>query len=302
MFSFHVPNPEAGTWRVRVQGDPRSAPIRLNLMARGVNRQFLLLAEARPHALQAPGQAEIVATPLLDGKPASGQFEAVAVVFGGASVQLKPQPDGALSAVAPIAKAGLNLVRVELQGKMDTGESVRRVEFTTVQVGRPADPRLRVNPRAYEAGRSYVVDVEIQDAAFEPATQIRFGAGIQVASFQLLNPQAARAEIVVAPDAAAGPREVVTFHPQAETLTGIEVRGGRGQGEPRPRGGQRICCLRFDAAGRVVAVVLCDGSVIPVCTPSERLREVLERARDRGLSVTLRVDAQGCLREIDVCS
>jgi hypothetical protein len=302
MFSFHVPNPEAGAWRVRVHGDRRSSPIRLNLMARGINRRFLLSAEARPHAIAAPGKAEIVATPLLDGKPAAGKFEAVAVVLGGASVPLKRQPDGSYSAEVPFPDAGLNLVRVDLHGKTDAGESVHRIEFTTVQVGRPADPRLRVDPRRYEPGQTYAVDVAIQDAELGPATQIRFGAGIQVASFQVLSAREARAEIVVAPDAAAGAREVVTSHPQAETYTGIEVLGRRGPGEPPPRGGERICCLRFDASGRVVAVVLCDGSTVPVCAPSDRLQKVLERARDLGQSVVIRVDAKGCLREVDVCS
>ena len=303
MLSFHVPNPEAGTWRVRVHGDPRSSPIRLNLMARGIDRRFKLSAVARPPAIATPGKAEIVATPLVDDAPAAGEFEAVAAVLGGASVTLDRQPDGSYSAEVPFPDAGRNLIRVELHGKLDAGESVHRFEFTTVQVGRPGDPRLRVNPRRYEPGQTYAVDVAIQDAELGPATQIRFGAGIEVTSFQVLGASEARAEIAVAPDAVAGAREVVTYHPQAETYTGIEVLVGRRPGEPPPHGGGgRICCLRFDANGRVIAVVFCDGSTVPVCTPSERLQKVLERARDLGQSVVIRVDAKGCLREVDVRS
>ena len=303
MLSFHVPNPEAGTWRVRVHGDPRSRPIRLNLMARGVNRRFRLSAAAEPPALATPGKAKVVATPLLDDAPAAGEFEAVAAVFGGPSVALDGQPDGSYSAAVPFSNAGMNLVRVELRGKLDSGESVHRFEFTTVQVGRPGDPRLRVNPRRYQPGQSYAVDVAIQDADFGPATQIRFGAGIEVTSFQVLGAREARAEIAVAPGAVPGAREVVTHHPQAETYTGIEVLVGRRPGEPPSHGGGgRICCLRFDANGKVIAVVFCDGSTVPVCTPSDRLQQVLERARDLGQSVVIRVDAKGCLREVDVCS
>src|SRR5262249_8709805 len=155
-------------------------------------------------------------------------------------------------------------------------------EFTAVLVGRATDPRFSVSPDTYEQGGTYTVEVQLQDAQFGHATQIRFGDGIGVTGFQVLNDTVARAEIHVAPDAFVGARVPVTFAPEAESFGAVHVVESRGG--PGPSG--RICCLRFDAAGQLVAVVLCDGREVCVTIHDPRIQSILEAARDRNLSVS----------------
>ena len=197
-----------------------------------------------------------------------------------------------------IKSPGVNPARVEVTGKLGDGTSVDRLEFTTVQLGRASDPRLRIQPDKYEQGQAYTVDIQIRDAAFNRATQIRFGDGILVKRFIVLSDIRARAEIDVSPGAPVGGREVVTFMPDAETLAGVEVVAGEKDGR-RVTG--RICCLRFDAAGKLVGVVLCDGTKICVGLHDERIQKILETARGQNLAVKVYLDSQGCLTEIEIC-
>jgi hypothetical protein len=298
MASLHIPNPEAGTWRVRVLGDRRHGRLRLNLMARGTNPEFSLIVRSEPRQLAAPGSVEVRVSPLLDGKLVSGSLRVEAQRLGGAKVLLTAQQDGVHSGKIEAPSFGLHLIRVELTGELSNGQSVRRIEFTTVQVGRARDPRLSLSPRRYQQGGTYSVDVTLTDAEFDHATQIRFGHGIEVTGFYVLGAQHARAQIAVAADATPGTRSVVTYLPDAEGLTEIEVVT-RASGAPRE--GQRICCLQFDATGALTAVKLCDGSIVRVCKHHERLQKLLERARDEERAVALLVDAHGCLSDVEIC-
>ncbi len=307
MSALHIPNPEAGTWKVRVHGDPKWAPLRLNLMARGINPAFKFVVRASPFALSSLGATKVIATPKLDGKPADGKFDVIAHVWGGESVPLAQQSDGSFAGEVKAVRIGLNLVRVELRGEIKGGQSVQRTEYTTIQVGRARDPRIEVQPRVFQVGKRYDAEVSIHDASFDRTTQIRFGEGIVVRRFVVLNDQRAQADIQVLPDAAPGRRDVITFYPDAATLKGIEVTGkgiGRAPGDrSRTAGGSkgRICCLRFDNAGCLEAIVLCDGRMIPLCSHDARLQSVLERARDANQRVEVFTDAQGCLTHVHVC-
>lgn len=298
MLALHVPQPEEGTWNVRVLGDPKFAPIRLNLMARGINPRFKLWVKAVPTSLAQAGKAKIVAEPRFEDRPAGGKLKATATVFGGKTVNLAEQQDGTFVGDVEIKSPGVNPARVEVTGKLGDGTSVDRLEFTTVQLGRASDPRLRIQPDKYEQGQAYTVDIQIRDAAFNRATQIRFGDGILVKRFIVLSDIRARAEIDVSPGAPVGGREVVTFMPDAETLAGVEVVAGEKDGR-RVTG--RICCLRFDAAGKLVGVVLCDGTKICVGLHDERIQKILETARGQNLAVKVYLDSQGCLTEIEIC-
>jgi hypothetical protein len=47
--------------------------------------------------------------------------------------------------------------------------------------------------------------------------------------------------------------------------------------------------------------VLCDDREICVTLHDERIQKLLETARDHNLSVTVDVDARGCLTGITIC-
>ncbi|WP_454741782.1 vWA domain-containing protein [Cupriavidus necator] len=298
MTALHVPSPEPGTWRVRVAGDPQFRPLRMNLMARSVCPEFDILLRVDPFQLNPQDTSVVTATPIFNDKTAAGKFEAVLSDFTGRSWPMEPQQDGTLVAKADFPVPGVAPLRVELKGLLDGKRKVSRLEFTSVQVGRPRDPRLTVEPDRYRPGRRYKVAVSISDAAFTAATQIAFGAGIEVRRFTVLSPLEAVAEITVASDAFPGAREVLTFQPDAETLGGIVV-------EKLPGNGQRLLtgfikALRFDARGRLVAAVLDEDREIPVARHDERLRRLLEKARDHNLAVSIALDDHGALGKVTV--
>lgn len=298
MTALHVPSPEAGTWRVRVAGDPQHRPLRMNLMARSVCPEFDIRLQVDPFQLQPSGTSLVTATPLFNGKTAEGKFEAVLSDFTGRSWRMKAQKDGSLVAKPDFPTPGLAPLRVELKGKLEGKRKVERLEFTSVQVGRPRDPRLTVDPDRFQAGRRYKVEVAIADAAFSAATQIRFGAGIEVKGFKVLSALAAVAEIAVAADAVPGAREVLTYQPEAQTLSGIEIEAAPGGVKPGFTG--FVHALRFDARGRLIAVVLQPGREIPVARHAGRLQLLLEEARDDNREVAIQVDDKGSLHEVTV--
>ena len=295
--ALKIPNPEEGTWQVRVSGDAKQAPLVLDLMARGILREFSLQVDSEPFQIMAPGSVKVIAWPRWDGKPAEGKLTATALVLGGDLYDLERQKDGSFVGPVKIARPGMTPIRVEVQGKLEKAGSIRRIEFTAALLGRATDPRFTLNPDTYEQGGSYTVDVQLQDAQFGHASQIRFGDGIAVTSFQVLNDSEARAAIQVAADAFVGARVPVTFAPEAESFGAVKVvesRDGHG-----PSG--RICCLRFDAAGKLVAVVLCDGREVCVTIHDGRIQRILEAARDQNLSVKISVDGRGCLTGVTIC-
>jgi hypothetical protein len=299
MSALHIPDPEPGTWRVRVTGDPQHRAVRINLMARGINPAFELWACAQPFALDKPGTAKIIARPRYEGKPARGEFQVTATVLGGAGGPLKPQGDGSYAGELEVARPGVNPVRIDLRGKLEDGRSVVRMEFTTVQLGPARDPRLFVSPDRYEAGGEYSVEILIRDGRFDRLSQIRFGDGITVREFRVLSAQQARARIAVSPTAWAGDREVVGFHPEAEGLTGVTVVGAKDAKREVPG---RIACLRFDDRGRLTHVVMDDGRAYPVATHDDRLQLLLEDARDGNQRVRLAVDREGRFCGITICT
>ena len=298
MTALHIPTPEAGTWRVRVTGDRHHRPLRMNLMARSVCPEFDIHLQVDPFLLQPLDSSIVTATPLFEGKTAEGKFEAVLSDFTGRSWRMKAQSDGTFVAKPDFPQPGLAPLRVELKGKLEGKRKVERMEFATVQVGRPHDPRLSVEPDRFQAGRRYAVDVTITDATFSAATQIRFGAGIEVKGFTVLSALAAVAEITVAADAVPGSREVVTYQPGAETMTGIEIEAAPGAGKPQFAG--FVSALRFDARGRLIAVVLDSEREILVARHAARLQLLLEEARDGSREVWIQVDDQGTLHEVTV--
>ena len=297
-WALKIPAPEEGTWGVHVEGDPHGLPMVLDLGARGVLKQFGLEVKTRPRNLLQPAKVEVLAWPRWEGKPAQGQLKAAGQVLGGPSFKLTRRDDGAFAGEVEITRPGTSIVVVHVKGTLAaTGKSIRRTAFGVVLLGRARDPRLRLSPDTYEQGGEYTVGVQLIDERFLRSTQLRFGPDIQVLDFQMLSHHFGEARIRVAGDALLGEREVVSYHPQAESVSPVRVvAGGRGQGIPG-----RICCLRFDASGRLIAVVLCDGKEVCVRTAEERLVRLLELARDRGLDVKIRVDAKGCLVEIDIC-
>lgn len=284
---------------MRVSGDPQHRAVRINLMARGINPAFELLVLSRPFALDGPDTTKIIARPRYEGKPARGEFQVTATALGGASVPLKPQGDGSYAGELEIARPGVNPVRIEVQGKLEDGCSVRRMEFTTVQLGPAHDPRLFVSPDRYQAGGEYDVEILIRDGGFDRLSQVRFGDGIQVRAFRVLSAQQARARIAVSPTTWAGERTVLTLHPEAEGLTGVTVVGTQEAKREIPG---RIACLRFDGRGRLSHVVMDDGQAYPVATHDERLQLLLEGARDENQDVGLIVDREGRLCGITICT
>jgi len=266
-------------------------------MARGVHREFSLQVDSEPFQIMKPGSVKVTAWPRLDGKPAKGRLTATALVLGGDSYDLERQGNGSFVGPAKITRPGMTPIRVEVQGKLEKAESVRRIEFTAALLGRADDPRFTLSPDTYEQGGAYAVDFHLQDAQFGHATQIRFGEGIDVTGFQVLSDSEARAAIRVAPDAFVGARVPVTFAPEAESLGAVQVVESRGGGGPSGR----VCCLRFDAAGKLVAVVLCDGREVCVTIHDGRIQRILEAARDQNLSVSISVDGRGCLTGVTIC-
>ena len=298
MTALHVPTPEAGTWRVRVQGDPHYRPLRMNLMARSVCPEFDIRIEVDPFQLEPPAVSVVTATPLFEGKPAKGDFKALLSDFAGRTWPMEPQKNGSLTAKADFEARGQAPLRVELEGKIADGRAVDRLEFSSVQVGRPRDPRLMVDPDRFRRGQRYEVEVAIEDAEFSAATQIRFGAGIEVKRFTVLSQLAAVAEVVVAESATPGAREVLSFQPDAQTLTGITIEGEYPRIPPSFTG--IISGLCFDTRGRLAAVILGEDREIVVDRGSGRLQSLLEEARDEHREVTILVDEQGRLSRLTV--
>lgn len=298
MTALHVPTPEPGTWRVRVSGDPQYRPLRMNLMARSVCPEFDIRLRVDPFLLNPLQTTLVTATPLFEGKTAQGKFEAVLSDFAGHTWQMDPQQDGSLVAKVEFQANGLTPLRVELKGLLEGKRKVERLEFTSVQVGRPRDPRLTVEPDRYTAGRRYTVAVTIADAAFSAATQIRFGAGVEVKRFTVLSPLAAVAEIAVATDAVGGAREVLTYQPDAETRTGIVIEQDSCGVPPLLSG--LVNALRFDARGRLIAVILDKDREICVGRHGDRLQRLLEQARDENRAISIVVDEHGALSKVTI--
>jgi hypothetical protein len=295
--ALKVPNPEEGKWLVRVTADRRGKSMVLDLMARGVQKEFSFEVKATPRNLPAPGKVELEAFPRLDGKPAKGKLAVKARVLGGASLDLEANADGSFSGTVEIDRPGLSIIVFTLDGKLASGKSIRRVAFAVVLLGRATDPRFSLSPDTYEQGQQYDVDVTLFDARFKRSSQIRFGEGIQVLSFDVESDSFARASIRVAPDAFVGFRTPVTYNPQAESLASVRVVAGR----PGPDVGGKVRCLVFDECGNLVGVVLTDGTEVPVSCGDEKLRKILETARDQGLSVRVERDASGRLKRIEIC-
>lgn len=297
-WALKVPDPEEGTWRVRVNGDRKVQPLVMDLMARGVQKRFGFEAKADPRRIDKPGKVTVQAIPRWDGKPAEGVFEVTAHVMGSGAVDLTRQDDGSFAGTVEILRPGITIVPVDISGTLRaTGKSIARVAYAIVLLGRARDPRFSVTPDTYEQGKEYVVGLELSDAIFKRYSQVRFGDDIQVLDFQMLNATFARAHIKVLPHALPGEREVVTYNPQAESIRPVRVieskDGPKIQGE--------ICCLRFDSAGRLIGIVMCDGQEVCVKVHDKRIQELLERARKRNLAVTIRVDSDGCLVDIEIC-
>ena len=295
ILSLHVPKPEAGTWPVRVTGDPKNAPLLIDLMARGVQKRFKLHAQCEPFQSAAPGPIKVVARPLLDGEPAKGHLTVDATLLGGPTVSLARQLDHSFAGTLPLPAAGTHAIVVDLKGKVDHLGAIRRMVFAQAQVGHATDPRFTLQPNTYQQGGSYSVDVTwARDGRFKDSTVLSFGEGIAVRSFARLDDLRARAVIEVDASAFVGDREVLSYDPAGESLGAVRVI---------PRGGiaGEVCCLRFDAKGRLVAVILCDRTEVPVCVHDERLQKVLEAARDDGLRVTIHLDTRGCLAFVDIC-
>ncbi len=279
-----IASPEEGTWRVRVSHGG-GTPTTCDLLARGVFKEFVLGVRVDPFRLAAPGEVTVSAAPTIAGRPAAGKLRAVAHVLGGATVELAPARDGTFSGRVPVAQPGLNLIRVEVHGVLDGGRSIHRTVYAQVQVGRIRDPRFRVHPTTYEQGREYRVRVELVDATLGRATQVSFGRGIEVLALDAWTESQGEARIRVAPDAFVGWREPLLYYPAAESVTPVQVVASAGGG-PAVQG--RICCLRFDAHGRLIGIVLCDGTAVCVREHDERVRALLEAAR-------------GCLASIQIC-
>jgi len=218
----------------------------LDLVARGVSKEFKLGVHAEPFQILEPGKVVITASPSVEGKPAEGNLRVTAQVPGGKSITLESQDDGTFSGLVEITHPGINSIQVEVRGELEKKKSIHRFEFTEVLLGPADDSRFTVNPNTYEQGRKYTVELNLQDAQFRNSSQVLFGSGIQVTGFQMLNATAAKAQIWVASDAFVGTREVVTYNPNAESLGGCMWPKPKTLADSRGR----ICCLRFDAAGQ----------------------------------------------------
>jgi hypothetical protein len=269
----------------------------MDLMARGVQKEFSFEVKATPRRLAAPGKVKLEAWPRIDGKPAKGKLAVHARVLGGPSLDLDAQQDGSFSGVVEIDRPGISIIVFGLDGKLASGKSIRRVAFTVVLLGRATDPRFSLSPDTYEQGQEYDVGVTLFDASFKRSSQIRFGDGIQVLSFQVESDSFAQARIRVAPDAFVGERTPVTYNPQGESLASVHVVAGKpGRGVTG-----KIRCVVFDECGNLVGVVLTDGTEVPVGCRDDKLRRIVEAARDQGLSVRVELDGSGRLKRIEIC-
>jgi hypothetical protein len=295
--ALKIAHPEQGTWSVRVTVDANGKPTVIDLMARAVFPEFSLQVETQPHILPAPGKVQVIAWPRLDGQPAAGALKAKVEVLGGDSADLVKQPDGSFAGTVAVTRLGVSILRVAVHGKLASGKFVNRFRFATVMVGQALDPRFTLSPNIYRQGHDYSVQVNLFNGRFTRRTAISFGSGISVLDFQVLNDVTAEAQIRVASDAFIGEREAVTFNPEAESIGTVRVLDGeRGHG---PRG--RVHCLRFDACGRLVGIVLDDGTQICVHLCDDRLQQLLERAREQRLTLEITLDSKGCLAGLEVC-
>ena len=144
-WALKVPDPEEGTWRVRVNGDRKQQPMVADLMARGVCKEFGLEAKAEPRHIDAPRKVKITAFPRWDGKLADGKLCATAHVFGSGSFPLKQQDDGSFAGEVEIVQPRVTIIPVEVEGKLKaTGKSIQRVAYATVLTGPATDPRILV--------------------------------------------------------------------------------------------------------------------------------------------------------------
>jgi hypothetical protein len=302
--TLKIENSEAGIWRVRVNGGDDWRPMLLDLMARGICRELSLEVHADPYLLPATGKAKVTAFPRLDGKPLKGKLTVDALVLGGGSTKLAGQADGSFTGTVELTNPGRNPIRVELKGSLEDGRTVDRVEFAVVQVGPALDPRFTVTPDTFEQGGHYTVALHLRDGQFGPASSLRMGTGIAVEHLDILNEYHAAADLRVDATAFVGTREAVLFAPMAESEGVVRVvEGQRGCGTPPGSHGThqgRICCLRFDADGKLICVLLCDGPAICV-KHDDRVQRLLEAARDHNLSVKIHVDGRGCLLAVDIC-
>ncbi|MCG7923501.1 MAG: VWA domain-containing protein [Candidatus Thiodiazotropha lotti] len=297
-WALKIPNPEQGTWRVRVHGDRKLQPMVMDLMARGVQKRFGFEVSAKPRHIPHPAKVTINAIPRWDGKPAEGKFQVSAHIMGSGSVNLERQDDGSFTSEVEISRPGISIIPVEISGELSaTGKSIGRIAYAIVLLGKARDPRFSVIPDTYEQGKEYTVTLTLDDAIFKRYSQVRFGDDIQVSNFKMLNSSTARAVISVKPHAIPGEREVVTYNPQAESIHPVRIVESK-DGKQIPG---RICCLRFNASGQLVGIVLCDGTRICIKLYDDRIQKLLELARDKNLSVSIHVDEQGCLADIEIC-
>ncbi|MDX2464094.1 MAG: vWA domain-containing protein [Porticoccus sp.] len=297
-WAFKVTDPEEGTWQVRVSGDSKQRPAVFDLMARGVQKRFGFEVKSTPRHINVPGKVTIKAIPRWDGKIAEGDFKVVAHVLGSGSFGLDRQDDGSYAGPATLTRMGTSIIPVALDGTIRaTKKSIRRIAYATAIVGPIRDPRFSVTPAVYEQGNDYTVHLQLVDANFKRSSQVSFGSSIQVIEFRMLNAHQAAAKIRVLPSAIPGDREVVSYNPQAEsshTVSVVKAQSGSGIHG-------KICCLRFSASGKLIGIVMCDDKEVCVKVHDARIRKLLEIARDRNLNVTIRVDRDGCLVDIDIC-
>lgn len=295
--ALKVPNPEEGKWLVRVTADTGGKAMVLDLMARGVQKEFSFEVKATPRHILAPGKVKVLAWPRIDGKPAKGKLAVSARALGGSGVDLDANQDGSFSGTLEIARPGISIIVFTVEGKLATGKSIRRIAFAVVLLGRATDPRFMLSPDTYEQGQEYDVDVALFDARFKRSSQIRFGQGIQVLDFQIGGDSFAQARIRVAPDAFVGTRTPVTYNPSAESLASVRVVAGK----PGRDVTGKIRCVVFDECGNLIGVVLTDGTEVPVSCRDDKLREIVEAARDQGHSVHVERDEKGNLKRIKIC-
>lgn len=295
LLSLHVLKPEPGTWKGIVTGDKR-LPLNMNLMVRGINPAFKLLARVMPFAQSAPGISTLSVQALWNGTPALGSFHATATIPGSPPIILTQGQAGDLSASIPVTKT--TEIGIAFEGKLEGIGEVRRFTTAHAIVGNASDPVLLVSPARYGRGATYAVSVEILGENFTPQTIFQFGSGIAVTGVTLLGPSHAQVILEIANNASTGPRVVGTLKPAAETVTLVEVLA---RDENACKEGERICCLRFDARGHLVGLVLESGRKIAIPEHKSRLLEILRDAHERGAKVNVHLDARGGLAGVDIC-
>ena len=152
--ALKVPSPEEGIWRVRVHGDRKAHPMVMDLLARGVTKEFSLEVKAEPRQVLEPKKVEIVVWPRLEGKPAEGKLKVGARVLGGASTELSRKEDGSFRGKLGVSRPGVNIVVADVQGELAEGKTIHRIGFTVVQLGHYRDPRFTVSPIPMNRARS----------------------------------------------------------------------------------------------------------------------------------------------------